>query len=146
MNFAVNHMEEDEDEEPPIPSSQSIPLANKIKKSMNMEHIVICTHIPGQTYFETQRVLMPYDILVSINDTKILNVQHMNEVIADLAKNIEGKPYAKFELERCRMFVDLKQVLLQETAMVSKFDEPVFMTNVTVKRRRKKRRLTNISL
>lgn len=146
MNFAVNHMEEDEDEEPPIPSSQSIPLANKIKKSMNMEHIVICTHIPGQTYFETQRVLMPYDILVSINDTKILNVQHMNEVIADLAKNIEGKPYAKFQLERCRMFVDLKQILLQETAMVAKFDEPVFMTNVTVKRRRKRRRLTNISL
>ena len=146
MNFAVNHMEEYEDEELPIPSSQSIPLANKIKKSMNMEHIVICTHIPGQTYFETQRVLMPYDILVSINDIKILHVQHMNELIADLAKNIEDKPYAKFQLERCRMFVDLKQVLLQEAAMVEKFEEPVFMTNIKVKRTRKRRRLTNMSL
>ena len=109
-----------------------------------MENIVICTHVPGQTYFETQRVLMPYDILVSINDIKIKDVEHMKEVIINLAKHIEDKPYAKFQLDRCRLFVDLKQVLLQETAMVSKFEEPTFMTNVKVKRSRKRRRLMNL--
>lgn len=144
MNLAVNHMEEDEDEESPIPSSQSIILANKIKKSMNMENVVICTHIPGQTYFETQRVMVPYDVLISINDIKVKDVEHMNELIVDLAKNMHSKPFVKFQLERCRLFVDLNQVFITEVALMDRFEEPLFMSNVKVKRSRKRRRLMNL--
>lgn len=144
MNLAVNHMEEDEDEESLVPPQQSIPLANEVKRSMNMETIVVCTHIPGQTYLETQRVLKHFDILKKINGVKIKDVDHMKQLIVNLAKNMESNDHALFELNRCKMYVDLRQITLQEVALAEKFPEPLFTSSIKVKRSRKRRRVYNV--
>lgn len=143
MNLAMNHMEEEDDDESIIPSGQSIPLANEVKRTMNMEHIVVCTHIPGQTYMETQRVLKPFDILKKINNIKVKNVKHMKELIINLAKNMDKKTHALFELHRCKLYVDLEQITQQEIELMGRFPEPLFTSNIKVKRNRKRRRVYN---
>lgn len=140
MNLTMNHLEEYEDEDMFIPPIQAMALANEVKNTMNMEHIVVCTHIPGQTYIATQRILRPFDVLLKINRTKVKNVTHMKELLIDLAKNIDDKRYVIFETKRCKCYFDLQKVAAQEMMYVSigKFDEPLFLSNI--KRKRKRRR------
>ena len=66
----MNHLEEYEDEDVFMQPTQAMALANEVKRTLNMEHIVVCTHIPGQTYIDTQRILKPFDVLKKINRTK----------------------------------------------------------------------------
>lgn len=142
MNLSINHLEEDDDEEGTVPPGQSVPLAAKVKKTMNMESLVVCTHIPGQSYLETQRILKPYDILNKINGEKVEDVEHMKTLIVKLAKNLDQKPYALFELERCKLYIDLNAIALQEVVMMNKFPEPLFVKNM--KRSRKRTRVYNV--
>lgn len=146
MDMTMNHMEpEDEDEEAPIPFDRCVHVTNHIKNTMNMESIVICTHIPGQTYLETQRCLQPYDVIKKINKTKIKSVEHFTQVIQKLAKNIESSPYALIETERTDVYVDLKKIAAQEMLLAEKFEDQVFLTNIARGRKRKRRVLVNMS-
>ncbi len=146
MDLTMNHMEpEDEDEEPPVPFDRCVYITNQIKKTMNMESIVICTHIPGQTYLETQRSLEPYDIIKKVNKTKVKNLPHFNQLIKKLANNIESNQYALIETERTNVYVDLKKIAAQELMLIEKFPEQTFITNISRKRKRTPRVLVNIS-
>ena len=49
----------------------------------HMKSIVVCTHIPGQTYISNQRKLRPFDMLLKINKTKIKDVNHIQEVLVN---------------------------------------------------------------
>ena len=145
MDLSINHMEpEDEDEEPPIPFDRCVHVTNHIKKTMNMESIVICTHIPGQTYLETQRCLQPYDVIKKINKTKIKSVEHFTQVIQRLARNIESNPHVLIETERTDVYVDLKKIAAQELLLAGKFEDQVFLTNLGRGRKRKRRVLLNM--
>jgi len=146
MDLAMNHMEpEDEDEEPPIPFDRCVHITNHVKKTMNMETLVICTHIPGQTYLETQRCLQPYDVIKRVNKTKIKNVDHFTSVIEKLARNIESSPYIIIETERTDLYLDLKKIAAQEMLLAEKFSEQAFLTKISRGRKRKRRVLLNIS-
>ena len=139
MDLSMNHLEEeDEDEEPTVSADQSIPLAVAVKESMHMKSIVVCTHIPGQTYISNQRKLRPFDMLLKINKTKIKDVNHMQEVLVDLAKNIGTNRYVMFEMKRGKVYFDLERVIQQEKALEEKFDEQIMLTNATRKRKRKR--------
>lgn len=145
MDFCMNHMEQDEeDEEPTVPFSKCVYITNYIKETMNMQNIVVCTHIPGQTYLDTQRSLHIFDVIKKINKTKIKNVKHMEELIRDLALNMEGQQYIMIETHRGEVYVDLQKIALQETLLASKFDEQVFLSNIGKTRTRKRRKLHNV--
>ena len=118
---------------------------NLIKKNMNMDHIVVCTHIPGQTYLDTQRNLLPFDIVKKVNKTTVKNVSHFRELIGKLAKNIDNKRYAVIETERTKVYVDLQKIAAQEVVLGLKFQNQAFLTNIGRKRKRKRRVLMNMS-
>lgn len=140
MDLCMNHLEEeDEDEEPTVSADQSIPLAVEVKESMHMKSIVVCTHIPGQTYISNQRKLRPFDMLLKINKTKIKDVTHMQEVLVDLAKNINTNRYVMFETKRGKVYFDLERVVQQEKAMEEKFDKQIILTNAKIRKRKRKR-------
>jgi len=136
MDLTMNHLDaEDEDEESPIPFDHLMQMSARVKSSMNMETIVVCTHIPGQTYLESQRSLMPYDIIKKVNRTKIKNISHFTEVLQELAENIEETQYIVLETERTNVYVDLKKIAAQEYLLREKFQDQIFAAP------RKRRRL-----
>ncbi len=138
MELTMNHLEEYEDEDVFMQPTQAMALANEVKRTLNMEHIVVCTHIPGQTYIDTQRILKPFDVLKKINRTKVKNVAHMQELLIELAKNIDDKRYVIFETQRCKCYFDLQKVATQELLLSNKFEKQYFLQNI--KRRRKRTR------
>ena len=97
--------------------------------------IVVCTHIPGQTYLESQRSLMPYDIVKKVNRTKIRNITHFTEVLQGLAESIEENQYILLETERTNVYLDLKKIAAQEVLLQEKFQDQIFAAP------RKRRRL-----
>lgn len=145
MNLSMNHMEDDEEGEMPIHYSQCVTITNLIKKNMNMDHIVVCTHIPGQTYLDTQRNLLPFDIVKKVNKTTVKNISHFRELIGKLAKNIDNKRYAVLETERTKVYIDLQKIAAQEVVLGLKFPNQAFITNIGRKRKRKRRVLMNMS-
>ena len=136
MDLAMNHLDaEDEEEESPIPFDHLMQISSRVKGSMNMETIVVCTHIPGQTYLESQRSLMPYDIVKKVNRTKIRNITHFTEVLQGLAESIEENQYILLETERTNVYLDLKKIAAQEVLLQEKFQDQIFAAP------RKRRRL-----
>jgi uncharacterized metal-binding protein YceD (DUF177 family) len=134
MDLTMNHLDaEDEDEELTVPFDHLMQMSSRVKSTMNMETIVICTHIPGQTYLESQRSLMPYDIVKKVNRTKIKNISHFTEVLKGLAENDEHQ-YILLETERTNVYVDLKKIAAQECLLREKFQDQIFA--VPCKRRR----------
>jgi len=145
MDLTMNHMEpEDEDEEPPIPFDKCVYITNQIRETMNMESIVICTHIPGQTYLETQRLLHPYDVIKKVNKTKVKNIGHFTQLVKKLAENIDNQQYILLETHRGDVYIDLTKIMLQETMLAARFPKQVFINNLGKKRKRKRRVLHNV--
>ena len=73
-----------------------------------------------------------------INRTKVKNVAHMQELLIELAKNIDDKRYVIFETQRCKCYFDLQKVATQELLLSNKFEKQYFLQNI--KRRRKRTR------
>jgi S1-C subfamily serine protease len=139
MDLAMNHLEVDEeDEECFVPPEKCVSISNLIKKSMNMKPIVVCTHIPSQTYLHAQRSLQPFDVIKKVNNTTVKNVKHFDQLIKKLAQNIDSKRYIKLETERTEVYIDLEKIAVQETVLEDKFVEQTFTSNICRKRKRKR--------
>ena len=63
----------------------------------------------------------------------------MQEVLVDLAKNIDTNRYAMFEMKRGKVYFDLERVIQQEKALEEKFDEQIMLTNMETRKRKRKR-------
>lgn len=134
MDLALNHMEEDEDEDSCIPADKCYPITNAINEHMNMKSIVVCTHIPGQTYLDTQRSLHPFDIITKVNNNKVKNVIHFRKLIEKCSN--KNKNFVSLETHRNTIYLDLKKIIRQEKKLVSKLDNQVFLLSKKRKRLR----------
>ena len=139
MDLAMNHLEVDEeDDECCVPPDKCVGISAQIKKTMNMKPIVVCTHIPGQTYLFTQRSLQPFDVIKKVNNTTVKNVSHFDNIIKKLAENIDSNRYVKLETDRTDVYLDLEKIAAQEVCLKDKFLEQTFTTNIKRKRKRKR--------
>ena len=134
MDLSLNHMEEDEDEEMYIPADKCYPITSAINDSMNMKSIVVCTHIPGQTYLDTQRALHPFDVIQKVNNTKVKNVLHFRKLIARCSQ--KNKHFVTLETHRNTIYIDLKKIVQQEQILITKLDDQVFLQSRKRKRLR----------
>ena len=132
MDLALNHMEEDEDEEMYIPPEKCYAITNAINENMNMKSIVVCTHIPGQTYLDTQRSLHMFDIIQKVNNTKVKNIIHFRKLIESCSQ--KNKHFVCLETQRNTVYINLKRIIQQERSFVGKLNNQVFLQSKKRKR------------
>mgnify|MGYP001173542917 CR=1 FL=1 len=132
MDLTLNHLEEDEEDEMCIPHDKCYPITNAINENMNMKSIVVCTHIPGQTYLDTQRSMHPFDIIQKVNNSKVKDVLHFRKLIEKCSK--KNKHFVTLETHRNTIYIDLKKIVQQERKLAMKLDDQVFLQSRKRKR------------